>query len=133
SVQEGESEYVVAPASGFRLSTTIEFDHPQIGRQFSSVEVNASAYRDDIAAARTFGFVHEVEALKSRGLALGGSPGNAVVLTSDGLYEGTELRFPDEFVRHKTLDLIGDLALLGAHLEGHVVATRPSHRGNVEL
>ena len=73
------------------------------------------------------------DALKSRGLALGGSPGNAVVLTEDGLLDGIELRFPDEFVRHKTLDLIGDLALLGARIQGHVVAHRPSHRGNVAL
>ena len=133
SVQEGESEYVVAPAAGYRLSTTIEFDHPLIGRQFYSARVDPVAYRNDIASARTFGFVHEVEALKSRGLALGGSPGNAVVLTSEGLHEGTELRYPDEFVRHKTLDLVGDLALLGARLQGHVVAHKPSHRGNVEL
>lgn len=133
SVQEGDSEYVVAPAAKYRLSTTIDFDHPLIGRQYSSVEVDPSSYGEELAAARTFGFVHEVEALKSRGLALGGSPENAVVLTSDGLYEGAELRYPDEFVRHKTLDLVGDLALLGARLEGHVVAQRPSHKGNVAL
>jgi UDP-3-O-[3-hydroxymyristoyl] N-acetylglucosamine deacetylase / 3-hydroxyacyl-[acyl-carrier-protein] dehydratase len=133
SLQEGDAEYVVAPASSYRLSTTIEFDHPRIGRQFCSVEVEPVSYRNDIASARTFGFLHEVEALKGRGLALGGTPGNAVVLTGDGLYEGTELRYPDEFVRHKTLDLIGDLALLGARLQGHVVAHKPSHRGNVAL
>src|SRR5690606_28263122 len=90
-------------------------------------------YAREIAPARTFGFVHEVEALRGRGLALGGSTENAVVLTETGLAEGTELRFPDEFVRHKTLDLVGDLALLGARLRAHIVAHRPSHRGNVEL
>ena len=133
SVQEGEAEYVVAPASSYRLSTTIEFEHPRIGRQYCSVEVDPATYREELAAARTFGFVHEVEALQSRGLAMGGSIANAVVLTDDGLYEGIELRYPDEFVRHKTLDLVGDLALLGAHLEGHIVAHRPSHRGNIAL
>ncbi|HEX6925473.1 MAG TPA: UDP-3-O-acyl-N-acetylglucosamine deacetylase [Longimicrobiaceae bacterium] len=133
SVQEGDAEYVVAPASSYRISTTIDFDHPRIRQQYFSIEVDPERYAAQVAPARTFGFVREVEALKSRGLALGGSPENAIVLTDEGLHEGTDLRFPDEFVRHKTLDLIGDLALLGARLEGHVIAHRPSHRGNVEL
>jgi UDP-3-O-[3-hydroxymyristoyl] N-acetylglucosamine deacetylase/3-hydroxyacyl-[acyl-carrier-protein] dehydratase len=133
SVQEGESDYVVAPAKGYLISTTIEFDHPLIGRQFGSHRVDPASYAAEIAGARTFGFTHEVEALKGRGLAHGGSTDNAVVLTSDGLIEGTELRWADEFVRHKTLDIIGDLALLGARIEGHVVAQKPSHRGNVAL
>jgi UDP-3-O-[3-hydroxymyristoyl] N-acetylglucosamine deacetylase/3-hydroxyacyl-[acyl-carrier-protein] dehydratase len=86
-----------------------------------------------VAPARTFGFTHEVEALRARGLAQGGTPENAVVLTESGLMEGTALRFPDEFARHKVLDIVGDLALLGARLNAHVVATRPSHRGNIAL
>ena len=133
SVQEGDSEYVVAPAADLRISTTIDFPHPLIGQQFCSYGLDDERYAREIAPARTFGFVHEVEALRGRGLALGGSTENAVVLTETGLAEGTELRFPDEFVRHKTLDLVGDLALLGARLRAHIVAHRPSHRGNVEL
>jgi UDP-3-O-acyl N-acetylglucosamine deacetylase len=133
SVQEGDSDYVAAPAAGLRLSTTIDFDHPLVGRQFHSFELEPDAYREQVSRARTFGFLREVEALKSRGLARGGSLDNAVVLTEQGLAEGTELRFDDEFVRHKTLDLIGDLALLGARLEGHIVSQRPSHRGNIAL
>jgi len=133
SLQEGDADYVVAPATGYRVSTTIDFEHPNIGRQYASFEIEEGRYAAEIARARTFGFLPEVEALKSRGLALGGSLENAVVLTEDGLVEGVELRFEDEFVRHKVLDIVGDLALLGARLEGHVVAHRPSHRGNVAL
>jgi UDP-3-O-[3-hydroxymyristoyl] N-acetylglucosamine deacetylase/3-hydroxyacyl-[acyl-carrier-protein] dehydratase len=133
SLQEGDSEYVVAPSKCYQISSTIDFDHPLIGEQFASFRVNPERYAADIAAARTFGFMREVERLRARGLALGGTAENAVVLTDDALLEGTELRFADEFVRHKVLDIIGDLALLGARLEGHVVAQKPSHRGNIAL
>jgi UDP-3-O-[3-hydroxymyristoyl] N-acetylglucosamine deacetylase / 3-hydroxyacyl-[acyl-carrier-protein] dehydratase len=133
SLEDGESRYVVTPDEGFVVSTALEYDHPLIGRQFTSFEVTPESFAREIATARTYGFVHEVEALRSRGLALGGSPGNAVVLTDEGLIEGAELRFPDEFARHKTLDVIGDLALLGARFSGNIVARRPSHRGNVAL
>jgi UDP-3-O-[3-hydroxymyristoyl] N-acetylglucosamine deacetylase/3-hydroxyacyl-[acyl-carrier-protein] dehydratase len=133
ALQEGDSSYVVTPASAFEVSATIEFDHPLIGRQFSSYRIDPASFTREIAAARTFGFIGEVEELRGRGLARGGSLENALVLTDDGLHPGSELRFPDEFARHKVLDLVGDLALLGAHLGGHVVAQRPSHRGNVAL
>jgi UDP-3-O-[3-hydroxymyristoyl] N-acetylglucosamine deacetylase/3-hydroxyacyl-[acyl-carrier-protein] dehydratase len=133
SVQDGDARYVVAPSDGFDVSATIQFDHPLIGRQFASFRITPEAFARDLAPARTFGFLSEVEALRARGLAQGGSPQNALVLTEDGLIEGTELRFPDEFARHKVLDIVGDLALLGARLDAHIVATRPSHRGNVAL
>jgi UDP-3-O-[3-hydroxymyristoyl] N-acetylglucosamine deacetylase / 3-hydroxyacyl-[acyl-carrier-protein] dehydratase len=133
SVLEGPSSYVVAPADSWTISTTIEFDHPLIGRQFGSYRVDRESWSSEIAAARTFGFVHEVEALHARGRARGGSLENAVVLDDRGLVEGVELRFPDEFVRHKTLDLIGDLALLGARLRVQIIAERPSHKGNLAL
>jgi UDP-3-O-[3-hydroxymyristoyl] N-acetylglucosamine deacetylase/3-hydroxyacyl-[acyl-carrier-protein] dehydratase len=133
SLTVADSSYVVTPASALEVSATIEFEHPLIGRQFSSYRVDPSTYEREIAPARTFGFTHEVEALRARGLAQGGSVENALVLTEDGLYTGSELRFPDEFARHKVLDVIGDLALVGGRIGGHVVAQRPSHRGNVAL
>jgi UDP-3-O-[3-hydroxymyristoyl] N-acetylglucosamine deacetylase / 3-hydroxyacyl-[acyl-carrier-protein] dehydratase len=133
SVEDGDSRYVVTPDEGFVVSTALEYDHPLIGRQFTSFAVTPESFEREIASARTYGFANEVESLRERGLALGGSMDNAVVLTEDGLVEGAELRFPDEFARHKTLDLIGDLALLGGRLNGSVVARRPSHRGNVAL
>jgi UDP-3-O-[3-hydroxymyristoyl] N-acetylglucosamine deacetylase / 3-hydroxyacyl-[acyl-carrier-protein] dehydratase len=133
SFTDGESSYVVSPADAFEASAAIEFDHVRIGRQFASFRVDPESYAREIAPARTFGFLKEVEGLRARGLALGGAVENAVVLTDEGLAEGVELRFADEFVRHKMLDLIGDLALLGGRLRVHVVARKPSHRGNVAL
>jgi UDP-3-O-[3-hydroxymyristoyl] N-acetylglucosamine deacetylase / 3-hydroxyacyl-[acyl-carrier-protein] dehydratase len=133
SVEEGESSFVMAPAAGFEVAATIEFDHPLVSRQFGSFRIEPERFEREIAGARTFGFLREVEALRARGLALGGSVANAVVLTDEGLAEGSELRFADEFVRHKALDVVGDLALVGGRVEGRVVADRPSHRGNVAL
>lgn len=130
---KGGSEYVVAPSADQRVSVTIEYDHPLIGRQFGSYRVEAGQFASDVLPARTFGFVRDVDAMRGRGLAMGGSQENAVVLTDDGLLEGTELRFADEFVRHKALDVVGDLALVGARLKAHVIAERPGHLGNVAL
>ncbi|HEU0051798.1 MAG TPA: UDP-3-O-acyl-N-acetylglucosamine deacetylase, partial [Longimicrobium sp.] len=116
SVTKGKAEYVVAPADGYRVSATIEFEHPGIGRQYGSYRVDAASFAREVAPARTFCFEHEVEALRGRGLAQGGSIANAIVLTRDGVMDGTALRWDDEFVRHKALDVIGDLALVGARL-----------------
>jgi UDP-3-O-[3-hydroxymyristoyl] N-acetylglucosamine deacetylase/3-hydroxyacyl-[acyl-carrier-protein] dehydratase len=133
SLTKDKSEYVVTPAQDFRVSATIEFDHPLIGRQFGSFRVGGDAFERDVLPARTFGFLRDVEAMRGRGLAMGGSQENAVVLTEDGVAEGTELRFADEFVRHKALDVVGDLALVGARIRAHVIAERPGHLGNVAL
>ncbi|MBV9774544.1 MAG: bifunctional UDP-3-O-[3-hydroxymyristoyl] N-acetylglucosamine deacetylase/3-hydroxyacyl-ACP dehydratase [Gemmatimonadetes bacterium] len=133
SVKDKVASYVVAPSGDYQVSTTIEFDHPLIGRQFGSFRVTPDIFTRDVAPARTFCLASEVEALRDRGLAQGGSIENAVVLTETGTVEGTELRFADEFVRHKTLDVIGDLALVGARLSAHVIAEKPGHRGNVAL
>ncbi|HEX5871214.1 MAG TPA: bifunctional UDP-3-O-[3-hydroxymyristoyl] N-acetylglucosamine deacetylase/3-hydroxyacyl-ACP dehydratase [Longimicrobium sp.] len=133
SVSKDRSEYVVAPSKDYRVSASIEFDHPLIGRQFASFHVGEPAFETDVLPARTFGFLRDVEAMRGRGLAMGGSQDNAVVLTEDGLLDGTSLRFPDEFVRHKALDVVGDLALVGARIRGHVIAERPGHLGNVAL
>jgi len=125
--------YAVVPAPVLRVSSTIEFDHPLIGRQFASFDVNAESFAREIARARTFGFLRDAEALHGRGLALGASLENTVILGDAGVVEGSELRCPDEFVRHKIGDVIGDLALTGRRLRAHVIATRPSHAGNLAL
>jgi len=133
TVTEGASSYVVSPAGVGRVTVAIDFPHPLIGAQAGSYEVTPEAFARDLAGARTFGFLHEVEALKAKGLIKGASTANAVVLTDAGLAEGVTLRWPDEFVRHKAADLIGDLALVGGRVQAHVVATRPSHQGNIAL
>ncbi len=126
------ASYVAVAAPALRLSTTIEFDHPLIRRQFASFEVDPEHFATELAPARTFGFLHEAEQLRSRGLAQGATLDNALVLDDEGL-AGGELRFPDEFVRHKMGDIVGDLALLGRRVRAHVVADRPSHAGNLAL
>jgi UDP-3-O-[3-hydroxymyristoyl] N-acetylglucosamine deacetylase / 3-hydroxyacyl-[acyl-carrier-protein] dehydratase len=128
----GGASYVATPAKGYRISAGIEFDHPMIRRQFGSFDVTPEAFGRDLAQARTFGFRREAEALLARGLARGASLENAIILDDEGLVSGG-LRYPDEFVRHKIGDLVGDLALLGGRLRGHIVAERPSHAGNIEL
>jgi len=126
------ASYVAVPCTSFRISATIEFDHPLIRRQFGSFDVKPGAFASELAGARTFGFMHEAEALYARGLAKGVTLDNAIVLNDTGLASG-ELRFPDEFVRHKVGDIVGDLALLGRRIKAHVIADRPSHAGNLAL
>jgi UDP-3-O-[3-hydroxymyristoyl] N-acetylglucosamine deacetylase / 3-hydroxyacyl-[acyl-carrier-protein] dehydratase len=128
----GGQSYVVTPSDELHLSVTIDFAHPAIGRQFGSFRIDPDRFGVDIAPARTFGYESDVENLRSRGLARGATLENTVVL-SEGAVLGGELRFPDEFLRHKVGDLVGDLALLGARLRGHVVAEKPSHGGNVAM
>ena len=124
--------YVAAPGNGLRISATIEFEHPAIGRQFGTFFFGEDSFTEEIAPARTFGFKADAEALHAKGLARGASLENTVVLDEKGVMNG-ELRFPDEFLRHKVGDMVGDLGLLGAEINAHIVAERPSHRGNVEL
>jgi len=129
---DGGSSYVATPSDEFRISATIDFEHPAIGRRFGSFVIDGPGFRSEIAAARTFGFKADADELHARGLALGASLDNAVVLDDDGVMnEG--LRFDDEFLRHKVGDVVGDLALLGGRIHANIVAERPSHAGNVEL
>ncbi len=127
-----EASYVVLPRDGLLISATIEFDHGAIGRQHGAFRIDQDGFARDLAPARTFGFQADVEALRARGLARGASLENTVVLGEDGVMN-PDLRFPDEFLRHKVGDIVGDLALMGARLNGHIVANRPSHSGNVRL
>jgi UDP-3-O-[3-hydroxymyristoyl] N-acetylglucosamine deacetylase/3-hydroxyacyl-[acyl-carrier-protein] dehydratase len=129
---EGEASYVVAPAPALRLTATVEWPHPLIGRQSGSYDITPESFARELAGARTFGFLREAEALRARGLALGAALESTLILTEDGLAGGA-LRWPDEFVRHKAGDIVGDLALLGGRVQAHVVATKPSHQGNIAL
>ncbi|HEU4995864.1 MAG TPA: bifunctional UDP-3-O-[3-hydroxymyristoyl] N-acetylglucosamine deacetylase/3-hydroxyacyl-ACP dehydratase [Gemmatimonadaceae bacterium] len=131
-VSDGEAEYEAFPADALDLDVTIEFAHKVIGRQHGQYRVTPETFANELAAARTFGFVHEVEFLRSRGLIRGASTKNAVVLDDAGVVD-TTLRWPDEFVRHKALDCVGDLALAGGRVRARIVAKKPSHRGTVQL
>lgn len=131
-VREGDAHYLVAPAVGLRLTTTIEWDHPAIGRQTLQCDLDPEGFRTELAEARTFGFLAEVEPLQAQGLLKGAGRESAIVLDECRVVNGP-LRKADEFVRHKAGDIMGDLALLGGRLEAHVIATRPSHQGNVAL
>jgi len=126
------ANYVAVPAPALRISATIEFDHPLIRRQFGSFTLEPGMFARELAPARTFGFMHEAEELYARGLAKGVTLENAIVLNDTGLASG-ELRYPDEFVRHKVGDVVGDLALLGSRVNAHIIADRPSHAGNLAL
>jgi UDP-3-O-[3-hydroxymyristoyl] N-acetylglucosamine deacetylase len=117
----------IRPASQFSIRCTIDFDHPLIGRQERELTVGPNTFSKEVAPARTFGFLHEVEGLRRLGLVRGGSLENAIVLTPDGLLNEEPLRFPDEFVRHKMLDMIGDLALLGRPILGRVEGICAGH------
>lgn len=128
----GGQSYVAIPNRGLRVSATIEFQDTPIGRQYGDFNLDGTGFEDEIAAARTFGFREDADALRARGLAKGASLANTVVLGRDGVING-DLRYPDEFLRHKVGDLVGDLSLIGGRLRGHVVADCPSHAGNIAL
>jgi len=131
-LREGDKFIAVYPASTYSVSYSINFPHPQIGRQTFCVQLTNGSYVREIAPARTFGFMHEAEAMRQQGLIRGASTENAIVLSRDGVLN-PPLRFVDEFVRHKVLDLIGDLALIGKQILGSVVADRAGHAMHTAL
>jgi UDP-3-O-[3-hydroxymyristoyl] N-acetylglucosamine deacetylase len=126
-VADGAKRIAVYPSSRLKITYGIRFPHPLISSQDFQFTPGNGSYASEIAPARTFGFVEEVEALRKNGLVRGGSLENAIVLTRDGVMNPEGLRFPDEFCRHKLLDLMGDLVMLGHPLMGHVVAERAGH------
>jgi len=132
SVVEDGCSIEIEPAAGLAVAYGVDYRHPVVGGQRYIGPLDLRTYAEEIAPARTFCFLREVEALRRQGLALGGSLDNAVVVGDDGVLNES-LRFPDEFVRHKVLDLVGDLALLGAGLVGHVRAERAGHRLHTRL
>jgi UDP-3-O-[3-hydroxymyristoyl] N-acetylglucosamine deacetylase len=129
-VSEGESTAMLLPFPEFRITYNIEFSHPSIGVQSYHLKFSDVSYEEEICAARTFGFLKDVEYLQAKGLALGGSLKNAVVLDDHRIINKGGLRFPGEFVKHKILDAIGDLSLLGIPIIGHFVAFKSGHRLN---
>lgn len=135
SVQvEGAGKSIrIEPADHFALTCHVFFDHPQVGHQTLQMRVNAENYARDIAPARTFGFEQELEQMRNMGLIRGATLDSAVCFGPDGVRNPDGLRFPDEPCRHKALDLIGDLALIGRPLLGHVVAERAGHAMHVAL
>jgi UDP-3-O-[3-hydroxymyristoyl] N-acetylglucosamine deacetylase len=132
-IVDGDKRASLAPAAGFEMAFEIDFPTAAIGAQRIDLELDEAAYRREIAPARTFGFLHEVEALRNMGLARGGSMDNCLVIDGDTLLNPEGLRFPDEFVRHKALDALGDLYLLGAPLIGRFESIRGGHELNNAL
>ena len=127
SVEDGGRRIAILPAESFRLTCDVFFNHPLVGRQLLQLEVTPESYAREIAPARTFGFAHELDRMRDMGLIRGASLANAVCFNHTAVLNPEGLRFSDECCRHKALDLIGDLALLGKPLLGHVVAERAGH------
>src|SRR4030095_12801022 len=120
------------PCDTFRVSYTLDHEHPAIGLQAVTVEITPKTFAEDVSPARTYGFLKDVGAIRQRGLARGGSLDNTIVVGKRTVLNES-LRFPDEFVRHKILDLVGDLFLLGRPIRGHVVARNAGHAMNHQL
>ena len=133
SVIDGEKRVSIIPSRFFRITFDIAFQHPCIALQQRSVKVTTAGFRKELAPARTFGFLKDVESLKAAGLARGGSLENAIVVDDEKILNPEGLRFHDEFVRHKILDAIGDLSLIGYPILGHVRAFKAGHDLNHQL
>jgi len=133
AVTDGEKRVNIIPSRFFRMTYDIAFEHPCISMQQRSVKVSPESFRRELAPSRTFGFLQDVEKLKAAGLARGGSLDNAIVIDEQRILNPEGLRFPDEFVRHKILDAIGDLSLVGYPILGHVRAYKAGHEINRQL
>lgn len=129
-LKAGDKFVGLYPLDHFRITYTIDYPHPLIQKQSYSLDLSESAFFNEISGARTFGFLQEYETLKRFGLARGGSLDNVVVIADDAILNPSGLRFPDEPVRHKILDCIGDFSLLGMPIMGHVVAEKAGHTLN---
>jgi len=132
-VHQGDRMIEVLPSNSLRISSTIDFAHPLIEKQNYQFRFSVADFEREVSRARTFGFLHEVEYLKKRGLARGGSLNNAIVVGRFRVLNEDGLRFPDEFVRHKILDQLGDIAMLGGPLLGHIRAHKSGHELNHQL
>lgn len=133
TVVDGDKKISIIPSRYYRISFDMRFNHPVVNNQFRSMKFSDDVFARDYAAARTFGFLIEVETLKANGLARGGSLDNAVVIGDDGILNEGGLRYADEFVRHKIMDSVGDLSLAGYSLVGHVKAYKSGHDLNHKL
>jgi UDP-3-O-[3-hydroxymyristoyl] N-acetylglucosamine deacetylase len=126
TLTRGDKRIALYPSDHFKVTYSIAYEHPMLRQQSRTLRITEQSFVDDIAPARTFTFLKEVEMLRQQGLALGGSLENAIVIGETGVLN-TGLRFDDEFVRHKILDVIGDMALVGHPIQGHLVAHRGGH------
>ena len=133
TVESGNKRISIVPADSFKLTCDIFFDHPLVGRQMLDMEVTPERYAAEIAPARTFGFAHELDKMRDMVLIRGAALDNAVCFNGTGVMNPGGLRFPDECCRHKALDLIGDLALVGRPLLGNVIAERAGHAMHAAL
>ncbi|MBI5634210.1 MAG: UDP-3-O-acyl-N-acetylglucosamine deacetylase [Nitrospirae bacterium] len=131
--EDGHAHIAVFPYCGSKITHSIFFHHDGIGEQRISIDITEESFVTEIAPARTFGFLKDIEYLRSRGLAKGGSLDNAVVMGEDGVINASGLRFKDEFVRHKVLDSIGDFSLIGFPIYGHIVASKSGHSSNIKF
>ena len=132
-LEQGDRRMSIEPADRFEIECVIDFEHPFINRQSFTFIADNGSYGREIASARTFGFTSEIEMLRKANLARGGSLDNAIVLTPDGMLNETPLRFDDEFVRHKILDIIGDVALVGIPVLGKITAEKSGHAVHAAL
>jgi UDP-3-O-[3-hydroxymyristoyl] N-acetylglucosamine deacetylase len=132
SISRGDKRVALYPSDHFKVTYSVSYDHPLLRYQSRTLRVTEDSFAEEIAPARTFTFLKDVEMLRQNGLALGGSLENAIVLGETGILNNT-LRFEDEFVRHKMLDVIGDLALVGHPVVGHLVAHRAGHALHTEF
>jgi UDP-3-O-[3-hydroxymyristoyl] N-acetylglucosamine deacetylase len=133
TVEAGSKRISILPSDRFLLTCDVFYDHPLIGRQSLDMEVTPERYAEEIAPARTFGFEHELDQMRNMGLIRGAALNNAICFHRQGVRNRDGLRFPDECCRHKALDLIGDLALIGKPLLGHVIAERAGHAMHTAL
>jgi UDP-3-O-[3-hydroxymyristoyl] N-acetylglucosamine deacetylase len=130
---DGHSKLAALPYNGRRVTYQIQFSHYGFGEQRLSIDIDEKTFAGEIAPARTFGFLKDIEYLRTNGLAQGGSLDNAIILGENGVLNASGLRFADEFVRHKILDLIGDFAILGFPIYGHIVANKSGHSSNIKF
>lgn len=131
--KKNDSEFIFIPFDDFKISCTISYNHKILGTEFLSLDINENSFENEISKSRTFCFDYEIEYMQKEGLAKGGSLDNAIVIGENRIHNKTPLRYKDEFVRHKILDLIGDLYLLGKEIKGHIVAVKCGHAMNVEF
>src|SRR5580658_1307529 len=131
-VSDGDRRIGIYPHDDFAVSCFVDYAHPKVGRQEIEIRVNRDTFGRELATARTFGFMSDFEGLRAMGLIRGGTLENAIVLSANDILNGP-VRFPDEFVRHKALDLIGDLALIGRPLKARVVAHKAGHALHTQL
>lgn len=132
-ILEGPCQIAVTPYEGTRITYRLFYTHPAFGEQKMGIDIESMNFVKELAPARTFGFLSDVEMLKSRGLARGGSLDNAIVLGDKEVINGNKLRFKNEFVRHKILDAVGDISLIGAPIYGHFIANKSGHTLHVKL